>query len=173
MKLQPILCAAALCFSGAAMAADLTIPMHLVDAKGVSKPVGEVTVTKSKYGLVFTPALKGLTPGEHGFHVHENASCEPKLKDGKMEAAGAAGGHYDPTKSGVHGSAWGTGHRGDLPPLYADASGNASQPVLAPRLRINELKGKALMLHAGGDNHSDSPQEAGGGGDRVVCGVIG
>ncbi len=156
-----------------AASGDLTIPMTLVDAKGVGKPVGQVVVSKSKYGLVFTPDLKGLAPGVHGFHVHENGSCAPKTVDGKVEAAGAAGDHYDPLKSGVHGSAWGTGHRGDLPALYVDASGNASQPVLAPRLKMNELKGKALMVHQGGDNHADSPEKAGGGGERVVCGVAG
>lgn len=174
-RLSAFIATAAICAASLARAAsgDLTIPMNIVDEKGVGKPAGNVVVTKSKYGVVFTPDLKGLAPGVHGFHLHENGSCAPKVVDGKMEAAGAAGEHYDPAKSGVHGSAWGTGHRGDLPALLVDASGTATQPVLAPRLKINELKGKALMVHQGGDNHSDSPEKAGGGGDRVVCGVVG
>jgi superoxide dismutase, Cu-Zn family len=172
MKFKLAFCAAALCASQFALAADPVVTMRSVDEKGVGATVGKVTVTKSKYGLVFTPELKGLAPGVHGFHVHENASCDPKLVDGKMEAAGAAGDHYDPLKSGAHGPAWGTGHRGDLPAVYVDGSGNASQPVLSPRLKMNELKGKSLMLHAGGDNHSDHPEKAGGGGARMVCGVI-
>ena len=28
------------------------------------------------------------------------------------------------------------------------------------------------MIHAGGDNHSDHPKLLGGGGTRMVCGVI-
>jgi len=45
--------------------------------------------------------------------------------------------------------------------------------VLAPRLkRLEELKGHALMVHAGGDNYADQPKPLGGGGARVACGVI-
>ena len=50
--------------------------------------------------------------------------------------------------------------------------GNAMNPVLAPRLKMSELKGKALMVHAGGDNHADHPAPLGGGGARMACGVI-
>ena len=103
---------------------------------------------------------------------HENPSCEPKEKDGKMVAALAAGGHYDPSGSKRHDSAWGDGHLGDLPALYVDAQGNASQPVLAPRLKASDLAGRSLMLHVGGDNHADHPAPLGGGGVRLACGVI-
>lgn len=88
-------------------------------------------------------------------------------------AALSAGGHYDPDKSDRHDAPWGTGHRGDLPPLFVDASGKASQPVLAPRLKMAELRGRALIVHAGGDNHADHPAPLGGGGARMACGVIG
>ena len=51
--------------------------------------------------------------------------------------------------------------------------GKATQPVVAPRLKtLDEVKGKALMIHVGGDNMSDSPQPLGGGGERFACGVI-
>ncbi|MBS0551945.1 MAG: superoxide dismutase family protein, partial [Proteobacteria bacterium] len=53
-----------------------------------------------------------------------------------------------------------------------DAAGNALQPVLAPRLKLSDLAGRSLMVHAGGDNHSDHPEPLGGGGPRIVCGVI-
>ena len=152
--------------------ADLTIPMNLVDEKGVGKAVGEVRVSESPYGLVFTPMLNGLTPGLHGFHVHENPSCAPKEKDGKMVAALGAGGHYDPMSTKHHGAPWGDGHLGDLPALYVDPQGNATNPVLAPRLKMADVKARALMIHMGGDNHSDHPAPLGGGGARVACGVI-
>lgn len=155
-----------------ALAADgLTIPMNVVTESGVAASAGQIVVTESKYGLIFTPALTGLPPGLHGFHVHENASCAAKEKDGKSVAALAAGGHYDPAKSGQHGSPWGDGHLGDLPALYVDGEGKAGQPVLAPRLKLSDLKGRSLMVHAGGDNHADHPSPLGGGGARIVCGV--
>jgi superoxide dismutase, Cu-Zn family len=158
--------------SALANANERTVTMDLVDASGKSAWVGEVHIAETPYGLVFTPQMRALPPGLHGFHVHENPSCAPKDKDGKPVAALAAGGHYDPDASGKHGTPWGDGHRGDLPPIYVDAEGSATQPVLAPRLKFSELAGRALMLHAGGDNHADHPATLGGGGARIACGVI-
>ena len=163
---------AILSFAAASAYADVTVPMNVVDEKGAGASAGQVTISESKYGLVFTPALQGLPLGLHGFHLHQNASCEPKEKDGKMVPAGAAGGHFDPAGTNAHGAPWGEGHLGDLPPLYVDADGNATQPVLAPRLKMADLKGHALMVHAGGDNHADHPAALGGGGARIACGVI-
>ncbi len=152
--------------------ADVTVPMHLVDDKGVGVAVGQVVIAETRYGLVFTPSLRGLAPGLHGFHLHENASCAPTSKEGKAVPAGAAGGHYDPENTKVHSTPWGNGHLGDLPPLYVEAGGVATQPVLAPRLKLSDLKGRALMIHTGGDNHADHPAPLGGGGARIACGVI-
>lgn len=146
--------------------------MNQVSETGVGTKLGQVVVSESKYGLVLTPALAGLTPGLHGFHIHQNADCSSKEKDGKMIPALGAGGHYDPENSNRHGTPWGDGHMGDLPALYVDASGNAAQPVLAPRLKMADLKGRSLMIHIGGDNHSDHPAVLGGGGARVVCGAF-
>lgn len=153
-------------------AADVNVAMNAVNDKGVGTHVGQVTISESKYGLVFTPNLKQLTPGVHGFHLHQNPSCEPGEKDGKPAPAIAAGDHYDPNASKKHGAPWGDGHLGDLPPIYVNTDGSASQPVLAPRLKLTDVKGRALMIHAGGDNHADHPAPLGGGGARVVCGVI-
>lgn len=154
--------------------ASKMIDMNLVDENSVGKSIGQVTVTETAYGLVFTPALEGLPPGPamHGFHVHENASCQPGEKEGKKTAALAAGGHYDPAGSKHHGAPWGDGHLGDLPPLFVDANGAATQPVLAPRLKMDDLNGRALMIHAGGDNFADQPVPLGGGGARIACGVV-
>ena len=150
---------------------SIVIPMKKVTATGVTGDLGTVSVTQSAHGAVFTPDLKGLAPGLHGFHLHEKPDCAPAKKDGKMSAAEAAGGHYDPDQSGQHGTPWGEGHRGDLPPLYVDAKGTATQAVLAPRLKAEDVKGRALMIHAGGDNHADHPEPLGGGAARVACGV--
>jgi Cu-Zn family superoxide dismutase len=152
-------------------AAEITIPMAMATDSGPGAAVGTVAVTESPYGVVFTPNLTGLPPGLHGFHLHEGGSCGPSSKDGKTVPAGAAGGHYDPAATKAHGTPWGEGHKGDLPPLYVDADGKATQPVLAPRLKLAEIPGHALMVHANGDNHSDHPAPLGGGGGRIACGV--
>ncbi|MDD2924934.1 superoxide dismutase [Cu-Zn] SodC [Rhodoferax sp.] len=157
---------------GAAQA-DLQVPMNLVNEGGSVRAIGQVIVSETPFGVVFTPALTDLPAGLHGFHVHEHPSCAAKEKDGKMVPALAAGGHYDPAASGRHGFPWGRGHLGDLPPLYVDASGQAANPVLAPRLKMSDLVGRSLMIHVGADNHNDHPAPLGGGGARLACGVMG
>lgn len=148
------------------------ITIDEVNKEGIIKSIGTVTVISTQYGLVFTPDLTELEPGLHGFHIHTNPSCDPAEQDGEMVPALAAGGHYDPENTGKHGTPWGDGHLGDLPPLYVDESGNSVQPVLAPRVAMEDIAGRSLMVHAGGDNHSDHPAPLGGGGARVACGVM-
>lgn len=153
--------------------ADVTVPLHQATDKGPGQEIGSVSLADSKYGLVLTPNLKDLPPGVHGFHVHEKGSCDATQQDGKTVPAGGAGGHYDPDGTKKHSTPWDDGgHRGDLPALYVSADGTATTPVLAPRLKLSEVQGRALMVHAGGDNHSDHPKPLGGGAGRIACGVI-
>ena len=154
-------------------AEPLTIDMHYITADGVGKKIGTVTASETKYGTQFTPRLAGLSPGVHGFHVHENASCEAGEKEGAKVAGLKAGGHYDPEGTGSHKGPYDDGHLGDLPALYVEPSGKASHPVVAPRIKLSDLKGRSLMIHAHGDNYSDNPKRLGGGGKRIACGVIG
>ena len=172
MKIRRLALIAALCM-GSAEAAELRVPMHAAEPAGVGAELGSIAVAESPHGLVFTPALHGLGAGLHGFHLHQNPGCAPGEKDGAVVPALAAGGHHDPAGTGRHGPPWGDGHLGDLPPLFVAADGAAIQPVLAPRLRsLDDIRGRALVIHAGGDNHADAPAPLGGGGARVACGVI-
>ncbi len=155
-----------------AFADQITVQMNLVNEKGVGKDIGTVTAMDSKYGLILIPELGGLTPGMHGFHIHQLPYCEAADKDGKHVPALAAGGHFDPFGTKKHEGPYGEGHLGDLPFLYAGADGKAQSPVLAPRLKVKDLEGRSLMIHGGGDNYSDYPEALGGGGARVACGVI-
>jgi superoxide dismutase, Cu-Zn family len=150
----------------------IVIPMNIVDAEGGARPIGNVTASDSGYGLILKPALTGLPPGLHGFHVHEKPLCAPAMKEGKMEAAQAAGGHLDPASTGRHEGPYGQGHLGDLPALYVAPDGKADYPVLAPRLKTSDLRGHSIMIHAGGDNHADHPAPLGGGGGRMACGIV-
>lgn len=156
-----------------AQAASEVVTLHQVTAQGIGAPIGKVTISETPYGLQFAPALSGLKPGIHGFHVHAKGSCEPGTSDGKTVAAGAAGGHLDPQNTGKHLGPYAEGHLGDLPAIYVTDEGKADYPVVAPRIKsLSEIKGKALMVHVGGDNHADHPQPLGGGGARFACGVI-
>ncbi len=159
--------------AGAAHAA-VKIPMSTVNAEGIDKPIGSVTAVDTPAGLRLTPALRGLPPGEHGFHVHANPSCEAAPdadKGGAMTPALGAGGHLDPDKTGKHAGPDGMGHKGDLPSLTVAANGKATKAVVAPHLKLADIKGHAAMIHAGGDNYADEPAKLGGGGARIACGV--
>ena len=163
----------ALLASAGAQAASEKVEMNLVTAQGIGQSIGSVRINETDKGLEFTPDLKALPPGEHGFHVHAKGSCEPAMKEGKPSAAEAAGGHLDPQNTGKHEGPEGAGHLGDLPVLVVNNDGKATDSVIAPRLKkLDEVKGKALMVHVGGDNMSDQPKPLGGGGARYACGVI-
>ncbi len=171
-----IACAAIACAAisaTSAMAAEITVPMNLVDAKGVGAVIGEVRIVETGYGIALYPNLKGLSPGFHGFHVHEKPSCETAEQNGAAVPALAAGGHLDPAGTKKHAEPWGSGHLGDLPPLFVMDDGYASNPVHSPRLKLADIKRRALVVHVGPDNFSDQPAPLGGGGARLACGVIG
>lgn len=163
-------------FMTAAFAADeIVVDMKFATDKGPGESAGTVTITQTDFGAKFTPDIKGLEePGVRGFHIHAVGSCDASESDGKVVPAGAAGGHWDPDKTGAHKGPWDTsGHKGDLPALYVDPDGNINYPVVAPRITdINELKGLSMMIHVGGDNYSDEPMPLGGGGARNLCGLI-
>ncbi|WP_110670654.1 superoxide dismutase family protein [Salinicola halophilus] len=160
-----------LAVSGLAQA-ETTVEMHSVSKDGVGDSVGTVMAEDTEHGLLLTPDLAGLDAGIHGFHMHANASCEPSDSDGETTPAGAAGGHFDPESTETHQGPYSDeGHLGDLPALMVDDEGNATTPVLAPRLSEEDLAGHAFIVHEGGDNYSDEPK-LGGGGSRVACGVI-
>ncbi|MEO8401343.1 MAG: superoxide dismutase [Cu-Zn] SodC [Gammaproteobacteria bacterium] len=147
--------------------ADTSVQMKLTAEKGTGKSIGTIKITETDHGLLFTPNLHDLTPGIHGFHIHQKDSC--------AQNGMAAGGHLDPKNTEKHlGPFDDDGHLGDLPPLYVSAVGTSTLPVLAPRLtKIDDIKNHTLMIHNGGDNYSDKPEKLGGGDGRMVCGVIG
>jgi len=171
-KTLAVLAAVTMVFAGTAFAADIVVPMNLIDEQGAGKSIGIVTITEGASGLMLTPALTDLPPGVHGFHIHQNPDCSAGEKDGKKVPGLAAGGHYDPAATAKHEGPSGAGHLGDLTALTVGADGKATQPVSAPRLKLADVVGRSLMIHSGGDNYSDMPAPLGGGGLRWACGVI-
>ena len=155
----------------AARATDTVIWLNRIDESGVGPAIGIIHASDTPAGLMLMPDLTGLPPGEHGFHLHENASCQPGARDGKLVAGHAAGGHWDPGRTGRHAGPVGDGHLGDLPVLLVAEDGTARESLIASRLTAADLRGRALVIHAGGDNYSDEPEPLGGGGPRIACGV--
>jgi Cu-Zn family superoxide dismutase len=171
-RLLALLSFAMVVTGGSAWGASKYVTMREVNAGGVGEIIGIIEFKDTAKGLKVIPNLRGLSEGQHGTHVHQNPSCDPAEKDGKMVPGLGAGGHFDPDNTGVHQGPQGQGHLGDLAVLYVDAKGNATRSSFAPRLKTTDLVGRAVVIHSGGDNYSDVPKKLGGGGSRVACGTI-
>ncbi len=148
-----------------ALADRVIIHMNLLAKKGLGDSVGIVTAMDTPYGLLLTPDIRNLPVGMHGFHIHNNPSCQ--------NVGHSEGGHFDPQYTSKHlGPYNNKGHLGDLPVLIVEQNHKATLPVLAPRLKVADIKGHALMIHLHGDNYADQPEKNGGGGAMLACGVI-
>lgn len=156
----------------AAIAAEVTVTLYRSTPNGPGEQIGMVTALDTAKGLKLMPNLSGLSEGAHGFHVHQKPNCGPAEKNGATVPSLAAGGHFDPKGTGRHAGPNGDGHLGDLPILIVDAQGRATRSSFAPRLKTSDIRGRAMMIHAGGDTYSDKPKALGGGGKRMACGII-
>ena len=160
--------------TAAVAATELQATMRKISENGTGAEIGTVTVTEGGGGAVFATDLHDLPPGDHGFHVHERGDCGPGPNDqGLVVAGGAAGGHRDPEGTKRHLGPEGHGHLGDLPVLTVGADGTARKELTAPHITdLDAVRGRALMIHAGGDSYADEPKPLGGGGARIACGVV-
>ena len=173
MSARVTMLATALAIVSAGTAYAETVTMNTIDASGGGKVIGTISLSDANEGLVIMPDLADLPAGDHGIHVHVNPDCGPGAgADGRPAAGFAAGGHFDPANTGKHLGPRGEGHKGDLPALQVDAGGNATNAIVAPHLKLADVKGRSIMIHAGGDNYSDQPNPLGGGGARIACGVV-
>jgi superoxide dismutase, Cu-Zn family len=78
------------------LAASAVATISATSTSGAGASLGTVTFTDTAAGLLITPKLSGMPPGEHGFHIHEIGKCGPGISEGKPAVGFAAGGHYDP-----------------------------------------------------------------------------
>jgi len=131
-----------------------------------SSLVGEVVFTAQNEGVEVSVQIKGLSEGDHGFHIHEHGDCSSP--DGK-----SAGGHFNPGKV-EHGGPMATRHHGgDLGNLSANAQGIASTRFSLPFLSLtgeHSIVGRAVIVHAKSDDLTTQP--TGAAGARLGCGVI-
>lgn len=111
--------------------------------------------------------ISGLTPGLHGFHIHEKGNCS-------APDALSAGGHFNPKQSGHGGSAGDERHAGDLGNLIADNAGLAIYKAELAGLNLgtgdDSIVGRSVVVHQNADDLYSQP--AGNSGARVGCGLI-
>ncbi|WP_312590744.1 superoxide dismutase family protein [Stenotrophomonas maltophilia] len=143
-----------------------------VDLKPTAGNTAAGTVRfKQQDGLLEIDAdVSGLSPGPHGFHLHEKGDCS-------APGATSAGGHFNPENHPHAGPDYGTGHAGDFGNIIADASGRASLRLSVPTSQIsldkdaaNGIIGRGVIVHADADDMVT--QVTGNAGKRVACGVV-
>jgi superoxide dismutase, Cu-Zn family len=138
----------------------------LYPTKG-SKVQGLVSFSKASDGMHIEVSLQGLSPGPHGFHIHEFGDCTSL-------DANSAGGHFNPTNM-PHGSPTAERrHAGDLGNVEADAGGNVKFKLVTSALSLDgpsSILGRGVIVHAQADDFTTQP--TGASGPRVACGVIG
>src|SRR6201993_1797172 len=133
-----------------------------------SKVSGTVTFTEEADGVKVRAEITGLTPGNHGFHVHEFGDCS-------AADASSAGAHFNPTNQPHAGPDAAARHEGDMGNIEADASGNAKLDYVDHQISLtNDAKsaiGRSVVVHAKPDDLKTQP--SGDSGARIACGVIG
>jgi Cu-Zn family superoxide dismutase len=107
--------------------------------------------------------VRNLTPGRHGFHIHEFG--DPRGRQGK-----SAGGHFAPYGH-EHGAPGERSHVGDLGNIVANERGVANVEVVSEDTMLHFVLGRAFVVHAGEDDLTSQP--SGDAGARVAVGVIG
>lgn len=129
---------------------------------------GSVRFTPVAGGVRVQAQLESLTPGPHGFHLHEKGDCS-------APDATSAGGHFNPANQ-PHGHPDRNAHHlGDLPMVVADQNGRGTLDYVAKGATLDSssstgIVGRAAVLHAAADDFTSQP--AGNSGARIACGVI-
>ena len=133
-----------------------------------NKVTGTVTFTPVADGVKVHAEIAGLTPGNHGFHIHEFGDCS-------AADASSAGAHFNPTNQPHAGPDTGARHEGDMGNVEADSSGKAKLDYVDHQISFaDEAKsaiGRSVVVHAKPDDLKTQP--SGDSGARIACGVIG
>ncbi|HET9417704.1 MAG TPA: superoxide dismutase family protein [Chthoniobacterales bacterium] len=164
--MKTIICIGALCaFTAFAHAQDVTRATATLEPKSGSKVTGTVAFSKTGAETRVVADIENLTPGKHGFHIHEKGDCS-------AADASSAGGHFNPTHQHHGGPAGTERHAGDLGNIEADASGKAHLDWTG-KLSFSgsdSIIGKSVVVHEKEDDLKTDP--AGNSGARVACGEI-
>src|SRR5262249_51890942 len=146
-------------------APKVTKAICVVHPLGDSKVVGVVVFTAKGKKVEVTGKITGLTPGKHGFHVHEFGDCTSK--DGM-----SAGSHFDPEHMPHGGPHSEKRHVGDLGNIEADKNGVAEINITDSKIKLHgahSIIGRSIIVHAKEDDLKDIKSA----GARIGCGVIG
>ena len=129
---------------------------------------GTVHFHETPRGVHVVATVNGLTPGKHGFHIHDKGDCS-------APDAASAGGHFNPTGMKHGGPRDTERHAGDFGNLTADASGKATFDWIDDRISFdgpNSIIGKGVIVHEKEDDLKSQTPTPGNAGKRIACGSI-
>ena len=130
-----------------------------------NKVRGRIFFTQGEDGATkIHGVVNNLTPGMHGFHIHEFGDLTDRT--GK-----SAGGHFNPEGHDHAGPDADKRHVGDLGNIEADDKGVARVEMTVKGLKVHFILGRSIVVHAGKDDLKSQP--SGNAGPRVAVGVIG
>lgn len=150
-----------------ASAQEVTKAIAVLHPASSSQVMGTVTFTKVGDGVKVVADVTGLTPGKHGFHIHEFGDCS-------APDATSAGGHFNPSNNPHAGHDAEKRHEGDLGNIEADSSGKAHLESTDKMMTMSGAKsiiGRGVIVHEKEDDLKTQP--TGNAGGRLACGVIG
>ncbi len=152
-----------------AMFEKLEVP--LVDAAGAA--VGLAIFSEYQGETMLQVLAEGLTPGEHGWHLHEVGICDPA----GAEPFESAGEHWDPTNMPHGAPDVPDHHAGDFGNFTATEDGLAESTITTSDFTLSDgptsvfdADGTAIILHEGRDDLTTQP--SGDSGARFACGVV-
>jgi Cu-Zn family superoxide dismutase len=128
---------------------------------------GTVTFIQEGSGVRVVADITGLSPGKHGFHIHE-------FGDGSAADGMSLGGHFNPDNTRHGGPEDKERHVGDLGNLEADRSGRAIYNRLDTRISLhggNSIIGRSVVIKEKVDDFKTQP--GGAAGLRIAYGIIG
>ncbi|KAK3830572.1 MAG: superoxide dismutase [Linnemannia elongata] len=134
---------------------------------GTEKPYGLVRFLQvNTETCVVDVTVQGLTPGNHGIHIHE-------LGDTSGGSA-TTGPHFNPTNT-THGDDL-TGHVGDLGNIEVDEKGWGDLVLESKRIKVWDIIGRSMVVTEKADNlgkgSCEASKEDGASGKGIICGII-
>ncbi|WP_018921705.1 superoxide dismutase family protein [Salsuginibacillus kocurii] len=144
--------------------------------------IGNVSFFEAEEGTLVVADIDQIEEGPHGFHIHEEAACDPEDEEGAFMSAG---GHYNPDdEEHPH-------HAGDMPPLFGMSDNSAYMEVKMDAFAPEQLEEDdvAVIVHEDPDNFAHIPEryqseeseepgaddeslDTGDAGDRYACGEV-
>lgn len=141
--------------------------MAVLQPRGDLTLTGSVTFTQVGDTVTIAAHVEGVTPGKHGFHLHELGDCS-------AEDFTSTGGHFNPTEAPHGGPDDRVRHAGDFGNIEVGEDGSGHVELTSDMISVadgpNTVVGRAVILHEGEDDLESQPTGAAGG--RIACGVV-